>query len=106
MLTFPYTLMNDHVERVDSVEYLAIKITKSLKWDLHISNVCARAFKQLAFLRKLAMATPLEKLTAYKTLARPILEYGSIVWNPQEKYFCLALEKIQKRAIRWARRIC
>lgn len=101
-LNFTYKLINTSLERVDSVKYLGVTITRSLKWDVHINNVCARAFKQLGFLRrKLATAPTSVKLTAYKTLVRPILEYGSIVWNPHQKYLNLALEKIQSRALRF-----
>ena len=35
---------------------------------------------------------------AYKGLVRPILEYGSSVWNPHYEGLIDDLEKVQKRA--------
>ena len=37
----------------------------------------------------------------FNTLARPILEYGSIVWDPHFQTDIDALEKVQKRAARF-----
>ena len=35
---------------------------------------------------------------AYKGLVRPILEYGSSVWDPHDEGLIDDLEKVQKRA--------
>ena len=37
----------------------------------------------------------------YKSLIRPVLEYSSTVWSPQEVKNKKLLEKIQSRAVRW-----
>ena len=39
--------------------------------------------------------------TAYKGLVRPILEYGSSVWDPHYEGLIDDLEKVQKRAAIW-----
>ena len=36
----------------------------------------------------------------YKSLVRPILEYGHSIWQPSEKGLCCDIEKVQKRAIK------
>ncbi len=42
------------------------------------------------------------KTKAYTALVRPILEYSAPVWAPHEHQHINALEKVQKRAARWA----
>ena len=46
------------------------------------------------------MSTIDVKESAYKGLVRPILEYGSSVWDPQSILLQDELEKVQKRAAR------
>ena len=41
---------------------------------------------------------------AYKCLVRPILEYGSSVWDPHYEGLIDDLEKVQKRAARFVTR--
>lgn len=91
-----------NITQVDKVKYLGVTFSQDLKWDKHITDTCAKAFKQLGFLRRrLSKAPQAVKLTAYKTLVRPILEYGSIVWDPHQKYLRDKLERLQNRALRF-----
>lgn len=56
-LIFNYKMAGSDITRTDSVRYLGVTITSNLKWNVHIENTCAKAFKTLGFLhRKLAAA--------------------------------------------------
>ena len=44
------------------------------------------------------------KEAAYKTLMRPVLEYGSTVWDPHFNGLNDELENVQKRAARFETR--
>ena len=44
------------------------------------------------------------KEAGYKTLVRPILEYGSSVWDPYTQGLQEELEKVQNRAARFVTR--
>lgn len=101
-LSFVYSLNGFNISKVDKVKYLGVTFSQDLKWEQHITNTCAKAYKQLGFLRrKLGKAPSAVKLTAYKTLVRPILEYGSIVWDPHQNYLRDKLERLQNRALRF-----
>ncbi|KAL8582719.1 hypothetical protein ACOMHN_051505 [Nucella lapillus] len=39
---------------------------------------------------------------AYKVLVRPVLEYSACVWDPHDQNDCDSLEKVQRRAARFA----
>ena len=78
-----YTLKGTVLENVDNIKYLGVTITNDLKWNTHISNICTKANRTLGFLRRTLFSCPRNvKEAAYKGMVRPILEYGSSVWDP------------------------
>ena len=62
--------------------------------------MCSRANRTLGFLRRNLFLPQEVKEAAYKTLVRPILEYGSTVWDPHCNGLNDELENVQKRAAR------
>ena len=81
-----YRLEGRVLENVESIKNLGVTITRDLKWNSHISNACSRVNRTLGFLRLNLFSCPPPpqdvKEAPYKTLVRPILEYGSTVWDP------------------------
>ena len=102
-----YKLEGTVLENVESIKYLGVTITKDLKWNTHISNVCTKANRTLVFFffcffRRNLFSCPQDVREAtYKGLVRPILEYGSSVWDPHYEGLIDDLEKVQKRAARF-----
>ena len=87
---------------MDNIKYLGVTITNDLKWNTHISNICTKANRTLGFLKRTLYSCPLNvKEAAYKGMVRPILEYGSSVWDPHTGKLQEELEKVQNRAARF-----
>ena len=100
-----YTLEGTVLENVDGIKYLGVTITSDLKWNSHIRNVCSKANRTLGFLRRNMFSCPKDvKGAAYKSMVRPILEYGSTVWDPHYNGLNDELENVQKRAARFVTR--
>ena len=101
-----YSLHNQILERVDSATYLDVELSSNLTWANHINKTCHKANRQLAFLRRnLPISRTQVKETAYKGLVRPILEYGSPVWDPYcIKKYTQSIEMVQCRAARFVSR--
>ena len=74
-------------------------IANDLKWNTHVSNICTKAKKTLGFLscNLAACCSQDVKESAYKELVRPVLEYGSSIWDPQSILLQDDLEKVQKK---------
>ena len=97
-----YSLEGTVLENVDNTKYLGVTISKDLKWNTHVSNVCTKANRTLGFLRCNLLSCPQEnKVMAYKGLVRPILEYASPVWDPHGIVVQEELEKVQNPAARF-----
>ena len=97
-----YTLEGTNLENVESIKYLGITITSDLRWNTHVSNVCTKANRTLGYLRRNLYSCPPEvKEAAYKGLVRPVLDYGSSVWDPPGVVLKEELESVQKRAARF-----
>ena len=97
-----YTLEGTNLENVESIKYLGVTITSDLRWNTHVSNVCTKANRTLGFLRRNLHSFPQEvKEAAYKGLVRPVLDYGSSVWDPPGVVLQEELESVQKRAARF-----
>ena len=79
-----YTLEGTDLENVESIKYLGVTITSDLIRNTHVSNVCTKVYRTFGFLRRNLYSCSQEvKGTANKGLVRPILDYGSSVWDPQ-----------------------
>lgn len=99
-LNFPYTLRNSEITKSDHVKYLEATLTSNLSCEPHIAAICLKAQGKLPFLkRKLCNAPPEVKLTAYKTLIRPALEYANIIWSLHQKFN--KIERVQKLAVQF-----
>ena len=96
-----YTLEGTVLEN-ESIKYVGVTITSDLKWNTHISNVCTKANRTLGFLRRNLYSCPPDvKEAAYEGLLRPVLEYGSSVWDPHTHGLQEELEKVRNRAARF-----
>ena len=96
-----------NLEKVESIKYLGVTITSDLRWNTHVSNVCTKANRTLEFLRRNLYSCPQEvKEAAYKGLVRPVLDYGSSVWDPPGVVLQEELESVQKRAARFVTGNC
>ena len=100
-----YTLEGTDLDNVESIKYLGVTITNNSRWNTHVSNVCTKANRALGFLRRNLYSCPKEvKEAAYKGLVRPVLDYGSSVWDPPPPPFpppsprCSSPGRIRKRA--------
>ena len=94
-------------KRVQFLKVLIISntITFDLRWNTHISNVCTKGNRTLGFLSWTLFFCPQDiKEAAYKGMMRPILEYGSSNWDPNNDKLQEELEKVQNRAARFVTR--
>ena len=90
------------LENVDNIKYLGVTISKDLKWNTLVSNVCTKTNRTLGFLRRNRSSCPQDvKETTHKELVRPVLEYASPVWDPHGIVVQEELEKVQNRATRF-----
>ena len=86
----------------DSVTLLGINIDYMLKFDAHVSEICKKASKQLAVLKRLGgFLTKQGKLVIYNSFIASNFSYCPLAWH-----FCSAastnkLEKVQERALRF-----
>ena len=97
-----FNLEGTVLDNVENIKYLGVTITNDLKWNTHVSNICMKANMTLGFLRRNSSACPRDvKEMAYKGLVRPVLEYGSSVWDPSSILLQEELENVQKRAARF-----
>lgn len=99
---YSYTLGGEVLETTDTTKYLGIIIANDLKWTKQTEYASKKANSNLGMLRRQLYGTNKNtRLTLYKTIIRPKLEYASAAWSPQLKQDQQCLEKVQRRSVRW-----
>lgn len=97
-----YSLNNIPLASVDNYKYLGVHISSNLSWNKHVDYVTNNANRMLGYLRRNFSSAPSSlKLTLYKTLVRPKLEYACAIWDPTHAILIQTLEAIQNRAARF-----
>ena len=78
-----FTFCNQILQQVDTQPYLGVHLDQNLHWSYHIHQITAKANRMLGFLkRNLWYSNKEVRVTAYKTLVQPILEYAGSVQGP------------------------
>ena len=97
--------MNDVVVPDDThIKDLGVTFQDDLKFEEHISKICATANSRLGVIKKVIHC--IEKdgfLILFKSLVRPILEYCNVIWSPYLRKHHKMIEQIQRRATRMVR---
>ena len=85
LITSDYFIHNVKLQSTNAAKYLGITLDNQLNWNTHINNVYKKANNALAFLRRNMTACPSHvKKKCFESYVRPILEYGSSVWDLQQ----------------------
>ena len=97
-----YDLSSTVLDTVDSCVYLGVTISNTLSWSEHVATLTKKANSKLGFLKRNLKNCPKQlKRTAYISLLRSQLEYGSSIWDPGLTKDINLLEGVQRRAARW-----
>ena len=91
--------MNGHPLPDDTVEKdLGIYVDTALKFDSHISETVKKGNKLVGMISHYITHKSKDiMIPLYKTLIRPILEYGNVVWPPKLRKQIDLIESVQRR---------
>lgn len=101
-----YVIDGSVLNRTDEFNDLGVLMDPKLTFNLHRSNVIAKANRQLGFISKISrdFTDPYCLKALYCSLVRPILECAALVWAPHQLSWSLRMESVQRRFIRVALR--
>ena len=99
--SFTYSLNSTPLkEENEQQKDLGSIVSNYLKPRKHVLGVCTKANRISGLVKR--CFTKLDKIkisTLYKSIVRPILEYGSVVWSPWTVQDRQALEREQRRCL-------
>ena len=70
------------IEEVDIYTHLGLTLQNNMSWNSHIFSIYEKASKRLNLLKSLRFKIDRSTLVClYKSLIRPIMEYGDLIWD-------------------------
>ena len=83
---------------VNSEKDLGITFQHDMKFDIHINNIVNKANRLLGLVKRTFSYMDRDTFfIIYKSIIRPIIDYGDSVWNPSLKKHIQMIENIQRR---------
>jgi len=93
------TMNNTVLKKVTSHTHLGLTLNDSLTWDDHIERITSKASSRVGCLKRIRSLLPRSTLeTLYKSMVRPVLEYGSTIFDNLPIKLNARLENIQRSA--------
>ena len=94
-----YMLKSTMITSTDKQKDLGIWIDPNLNFHSHTRQTLSRANRTLGLISKCFQYFDNNMLLSlFKTIMRPIIEYGNVIWGPHFDLDQQSLEKIQRRA--------
>lgn len=94
-----YYINGTELSAVESMLDLGIYFDKKLNFNTHVIFAANKAKGVLCFIKRWAkeFRDPYVTKNLFTTLVRPILEYGSVIWDPQYNVYIKKIESVQKQ---------
>jgi len=101
--TLNYSLGDQKIPEASCCKYLGIIIRSYLSWVDQVNYKVQKVWRSLHFVMRIAKkGNKITKILAYKSLVRPILEYGAACWDPYRECQISALDRVQYKAAKFA----
>lgn len=102
-IIYEYSVKDEMVPRKNEVRDLGVLFDSRMTFSDHIRNTCLTASRSLGFvIRSCRNFTNIHAIKClYFALVQSRLEYASLVWYPYYTYQVLAIEKVQKRFLKY-----
>jgi len=98
-----YSLANTLIPEESSCKQLGIILRSDFSWADQVNYTVNKAWRALhCTMRILKKGNINTKSLAYISLVRPILEYGAACWEPYREGQITALDRVQKKAAKFA----
>ena len=98
----PLLLSCTSFERVYYFKYLGLILSCNLSWSRHITTIIKRAKRLIGLIYRQfhSLSSSKTLLSLYTTIVRPVLEYGSSIWDPASTSLSSSLESVQHFALK------
>ena len=97
-----FTFLNTTIHSENSVVLLGIEIDHSLTFNTHIANICKKAARQLAVLKRLGHFLIRQgKLAIFQSCITSNFNYCLLIWHLCSQSSTKQLAKILERALRF-----
>jgi Reverse transcriptase (RNA-dependent DNA polymerase) len=94
-----YSINNVVIPKESQIKCLGVNISDDMKWSIHTDYITAKAFRILNMIRRtLSGSRRVALRTAYLSLVRPIILYGTPAWNPITLENLHKIERVQNVA--------
>lgn len=98
------TINGNEIPVVKSAKFLGMTFDNRLSWSNHIKELAERCNKRINVMRAIAGndwgAQQSTLLTVYRAIIRPVIDYGSIVYDSGSTSLMSAVDSVQYRALK------
>ena len=98
----PVKIDGSSLQRVYTCNYLGLLFKPNLSWSQHIQEAKKKANKIIGLIYRhfYTNCSSSTLLTLYKMMIRPLLKYGSVIWDPISLTLISSIESTQHRALK------
>lgn len=98
-IRFDYTIYGTLLERTLAVKDLGVTFDYYMRFDVHIDNICKKAFKMLGFIirRGKQFNNPKTMFQLYNSFVRSQVEYATEIWHPYYTSYSERIERVQHK---------
>ena len=99
--SYQYTMNSKPIASTQVEKDLGVLVDSDLKFRQQAASAVAKATQMLAVIRRsFALMDDVTIPLLFKTLVRPHLEFGNLIWGPFNRADQKAIERVQRRATR------
>ena len=106
IIDFDFHIDSNPLENISSFKDRGILFDNQLRFNSQIVSIVNKSTRTLVYIKQYAKEFnyPFTTKSFYLSLVRPILEYGSVVWNPLYHVHSDKIESVQKQFLLFALR--